>query len=508
MNKEIFINATNEETRIAIQEDGKLVELFVERPEYERMVGDVYKGKVSRVLPGMQAAFIDIGHEQNAFLHFSDVSASYQDYFVDYDEDEKQDTKKRNNKDKVFDVARNLKKGQDILVQIIKEPISTKGCRVTTEIALPGRFVVLVPGNKQIGVSRKILDNKERRRLRTTARQIVPPNFGVIIRTVAENKQEREFRKDLNKLMTTWRKVEKEIKSKDAPALVFKDMAMASSIIRDLFTADIDRVVVDSRKLMSEILTYVKYVAPQLTHKISYFKSKTPIFDEFKIESEIINMGNSRAWLKNGGYVIIEPTEALVSIDVNSGKYIGRKDHETNSLKINMEASREIARQARLRDLGGLIVIDFIDMNEAENRRKVFLELKKEFSKDRSITKIEELSRFGLIEMTRQRVRPSVLLTINDTCPVCEGSGIVPSLNTTVSNIERWIQRYRSSRGDRRIVIHVTPDVFSYLNKGRYSKRLKLMWKYWMKIRLVKDKSLNIGEFKVFDRLDKVKLDI
>jgi len=509
MNKEIFINATNEETRIAIQEDGKLVELFVERPEYERMVGDIYKGKVSRVLPGMQAAFIDIGHEQNAFLHFSDVSASYQDYFIDYEEEEeKQDTRKRGNKDKDFDVARNLKKGQDILVQIIKEPISTKGCRVTTEIALPGRFVVLVPGNKQIGVSRKILDNKERRRLRTTARQIVPPNFGVIIRTVAENKQEKEFRKDLNKLMATWRKVEKEIKSKDAPALVFKDMAMASSIIRDLFTSDIDRVVVDSRKLMSEILTYVKYVAPQLTHKISYFKSKTPIFDEFKIESEIINMGNSRAWLKNGGYLIIEPTEALVSIDVNSGKFIGRKDHETNSLKINMEAAREIARQARLRDLGGLIVIDFIDMNESENRRKVFLELKKEFAKDRSITKIEELSRFGLIEMTRQRVRPSVLLTINDTCPVCEGSGIVPSLNTTVSNIERWIQRYRSSRGDRRIVIHVTPDVFSYLNKGRYSKRLKLMWKYWMKIRLVKDKSLNIGEFKVFDRLDKSKLDI
>ena len=508
MIKEIFINATNEETRIAIQEDGKLVELFVERPEYERMVGDVYKGKVSRVLPGMQAAFIDIGHDQNAFLHFSDVSASYQDYFVDYEEEEKQNTRKTYSKDKEFDVARNLKKGQDILVQIIKEPISTKGCRVTTEIALPGRFVVLVPGKKQIGISRKIIDNKERRRLRSIARQIVPPNFGVIIRTVAEGKQEREFRKDLNKLMATWRKVEKEIKSKDAPALVFKDMAMASSIIRDLFTADIDRVVVDSRKLMSEILTYVKYVAPQLSNKISYFKNKTPIFDEFKIESEIISMGNSRAWLKNGGYLIIEPTEALVSIDVNSGKYIGRKDHETNSLKINIEAARETARQARLRDLGGLIVIDFIDMHEAENRRKVFLELKKEFSKDRSITKIEEISRFGLMEMTRQRVRPSVLLTINDTCPVCDGSGIVPSLNTTVSNIERWIQRYRSSRGDRRIVIHVTPDVFSYLNKGRYSKRMKLMWKYWMKIRLVKDKALNIGEFRVFDRLDKVRLEM
>ena len=265
-------------------------------------------------------------------------------------------------------------------------------------------------------------------------------------------------------------------------------------------------MVVDSRKLMSEILSYVKYVAPQLSHKISYYKSKTPIFDEFNIEREIINMGNSKAWLKNGGYLIIEPTEALVSIDVNSGKFIGRKDHETNSLKINMEAAREIARQARLRDLGGLIVIDFIDMLEASNRRRVYSELKKEFSKDRSITKIEEISRFGLLEMTRQRVRPSVLHSINETCPVCNGSGLVPSINTTVSNIERWIQRYRSSRGDRRIVIHVTPQIFSYLNKGRYSKRLKLMWKYWMKIRLVKDNRLSIGEFQVYDRLNKKKL--
>jgi len=508
MVKEIIINSTNEETRIAILEDNKLVELFVERPEFERMVGDVYKGKISRVLPGMQAAFIDIGHEQNAFLHFSDVSSSYQDYFIDYEEEEKQNSGKSRKKENEFDVAKNLKKGQDILVQIIKEPISTKGCRVTTEIALPGRFVVLVPGKKQVGISRKIQDNKERRRLRDIAKQIVPAHFGTIIRTVAEGKQERVFRKDLNKLMDTWKKVEKEVKTHEAPALVYKDMAMASSIIRDLFTSDVDRVVVDSRKIMNEILSYVKYVAPQLSHKISYYKNKMPIFDEFKIEREIINLGSSKAWLKNGGYLIIEPTEALVSIDVNSGKYIGRKDHESNSLKINLEAAREIARQARLRDLGGLIVIDFIDMLESGNRKRVYSELKKEFSKDRSITKIEEISRFGLLEMTRQRVRPSVLHSINEACPVCKGSGLVPSMNTAVSNIERWIQRYRSSRGDRRIVLHVTPQIYSYLNKGKYSRRLNLMWKYWMKIRLVKDNSLLIGEFKVFDRLDKKQLEI
>jgi len=506
MTKEIIINATNEETRIAILEDSRLVELFVERPEYERMVGDIYKGKVSRVLPGMQAVFIDIGLEQNAFLHFSDVSASYQDYFIDYDEEDAPDNKPKRRRGNDFDVAKNLKKGQDILVQIIKEPINTKGCRVTTELSLPGRFMVLIPGKRNIGISRKIAEQKERRRLKDLARQIIPEHFGVIIRTVAEKKQERELRKDLNKLMTTWKKVEAEIKSKEAPSLVYKDMAMASSIIRDLFTSDVGDVVVDSRKLMREIVSYVKYVAPHLSHKVSYYRDKLSIFDHYKIEQEIEKLGHSKVWLKNGGSLVIEPTEALVSIDVNSGKFIGRKDHDSNSLKINLEACREIARQARLRDFGGLIVIDFIDLQSEENKKKVFMELRKEFAKDRSITKIEKLSRFGLIEMTRQRVRPSVVHTINDSCPVCNGTGLVPTLNTTVSAIERWVQRYRTERGDRRITIRVTPDVFRFMNKGRYDRRLKLMWKYWMKIRLVRDDKLSMGNFEVYDRLNKTKI--
>ncbi len=508
MTKDIVINSTNEETRIAILEDSRLVELFVERPEYERMVGDIYKGKVSRVLPGMQAAFIDIGHEQNAFLHFADVTANYQDYFIDYDEVDSEHKVRKKYKDEEFNVAENLKRGQDILVQIIKEPIGSKGCRVTTNIAIPGRFTVLIPGKSHIGVSRKVSNPKERRRLKQIARQILPENTGLIMRTVAEDKQSQHIRKDLNKLVQTWLKMQKKIRKQEAPTLIYKDMAMASSIIRDLFTPDVDRVVVDSRKTMREIQTYIKYVAPQLLKKLTYYRDGQPIFDAFQIEREIEKMGENKIWLKNGSYIVIEPTEALVSIDVNSGKFIGKRDHESNSLKINLEAAREIGRQARLRDLGGLIVIDFIDLNDAENRHKIFAELRKEFSKDRSITKIEAVSRFGLIEMTRQRVRPSVLHTIKDACPVCNGTGLVPTLNTTVSNIERWIQRYRSRRGDRRITIRVPGDVFRYLNKGRYSRRMKLMWKYWIKIRLVKDDSLNIGEFKVYDRLNKEPIEI
>jgi len=308
--------------------------------------------------------------------------------------------------------------------------------------------------------------------------------------------------------MSTWRKVEKEIKVQEAPALVYKDMAMASSIIRDLFTSDVDDVVVDSRKLMREIVSYVKYVAPHLSHKVSYYKDKLSIFDHYNIEQEIEKLGQSKVWLKNGGSLVIEPTEALVSIDVNSGKFIGRKDHDSNSLKINLEAAREISRQARLRDFGGLIVIDFIDMLSEDNKNKVFMELRKEFAKDRSITKIEKLSRFGLIEMTRQRVRPSVVHTINDSCPVCNGTGLVPTLNTTIVAIERWVQRYRAKRGDRRITIRVTPEVFRHLNKGRYNRRMKLMWKYWMKIRIVRDDKLSLGAFEVYDRLNKSKLSL
>jgi len=506
MTKEIIINATNEETRIAILEDSNLVELFVERPEYERMVGDIYKAKVSRVLPGMQAAFINIGHEQNAFLHFSDVSESYQDYFVDYEQDTDERPKQSKKKNETFDVSKKMKKDQDILVQIIKEPIGSKGCRVTTEIALPGRFVVLIPGETHIGISRKIGNQKEKKRLKNIARQILPKNFGLIVRTVAEGKQEKILKSDLTNLLNTWKKMEQKIKLEAAPTIIYKDMAMASSIIRDLFSTDVDRVVIDSRKLMREVISYLKYVAPQLAHKVYYHKGSKPIFDHFNIETEIEKMGENKVWFKNGGYLIIEPTEALVSIDVNSGKFIGKKDHETNSLKVNLEASREIARQARLRDLGGLIVIDFIDLHYDENKMKVFQELKKEFTKDRSITKIEEISRFGLIEMTRQRVRPSVLHTINDSCPTCNGSGLVPTLSTSVARIERWIQRYRSGKGDRRITIRVPSDIYNYINHGRYSRRLKLMWKYWMKIKLVRDNKLSSGEFSIFDRLNKTPI--
>jgi ribonuclease G len=504
MKKEIIINSTNEETRIAILEDEQLVELFVERPEAERMVGDIYKGKVSRVLPGMQAAFIDIGLSQNAFLHFSDISDATNQFLVELDDEEEDGEHPVKNiplrPQHARQVARNLKKNQDIIVQIMKEPIGSKGPRVTSDISIPGRFAVLVPNQNYVGISKKISHPKEKKRLRTIARQALPKNFGMIIRTQADGKSEKVIMTDINGLLKIWEKIDTQIKEVEAPFLVYKDFGMASSIIRDLFTSDVDHVIIDSRKQMREISSYVKDVAPQLKHKIEYYSKRLPIFEHFKIEDEIIRTMESKVWLKNGAYIVIQQTEAMVAIDVNSGKFIGKKDHELNALKINMEAAREVARQSRLRDLGGIIVIDFIDMENNENRLKLYHELKREFHKDRSITKIEEISRFGIVEMTRQRIRPGVLHTLHEECPNCHGTGLIPSLPTIVAAIERWVQKYRASRGDRRITIRVRSDIFDYLSNGRFSRRLQLMWKYWMNINVVIDDTLNWREFKMYDR--------
>jgi ribonuclease G len=510
MTKEIIINSTNEETRIAITEEGRLMELFVERPEAQRMVGDIYKGKVSRVLPGMQAAFISIGLEQNGFLHFSDVSESTGQFLIDPDEEAERTSnnngKVDRNKNAYFNAAKDLMKNKEIVVQIMKEPIGTKGSRITSQISIPGRFCVLIPNENYIGVSRRISNFKEKKRLKSIARQILPPNFGLIVRTQAEGKSDKVLNKDITSLIKMWDKIHSKIQKSTAPSLVYKDMGMASSIIRDLFTPDVTRVVVDSRKLMREISEYVRDVAPQLKHKIEYYKIKTPIFEQYNIEDEILRSIESKVWIKGGGYIVIEQTEALVSIDVNSGKFIGKKDHETNSLKVNLAAAREIARQARLRDLGGLIVIDFIDMLSNENKMKVYSELKKEFHKDRSITKIEELSRFGLMEMTRQRVRPSVIHSLHEECPQCNGLGLIPTPSTEVSQLERWIQSYRAGKGDRRITIRVAPEIYSYVMSGKFSKRLQLMWKYWIKLKFVKDENLGPREFKVYDRNNKTAL--
>ncbi len=496
MKKEIIINSTNEDTRIALLENGKLVEIFVERPGNERMVGDIYKGRIRRVVKGMQAAFINIGFEQDGFLHFSDMGEEVNQLFADIDEELITNGKKKEDVDPQ-DLLRN---GQEIAVQIIKEPIITKGPRVTTELTLPGRFMVLAPNQDRVGVSRKISSAQERKRLRNLARKIRPKNFGIIIRTVAEGKDESVLRTDLNKLIKTWKKVETELNRANPPKLIFKDLGMASSVIRDLFTNDVERVVVDTRKMYREIHRYLKDVGSDLLKRLEYFRSNKPIFDVFNIEQELQKSLVRKVWMANGGYIIIEQTEALTSIDVNSGRYFGRRDHERNSLKINMEASREIARQLRLRDIGGLIVIDFIDMEREENKFKVQNELKKEFSHDRAISRVSEISRFGLVEMTRQRIRPSLIYNITEPCPLCDGTGLIPTQATVLANIERIIRRYVASEYDRRIIIQASPQTVEYLSRGKMNRRLRLMWKYWIMIETEADAKLRPFDFRILVR--------
>lgn len=475
--KEIVINTTMSETRIAIMENGTLVELYIEHPENERMVGDIYKGKVSKVLPGMMAAFIDIGHKQNAFLHFSDISSP----FVSFGSENNR-AKSGRERRRLADMEVSLKEGQEVMVQITKEPLMTKGARVTTAVTVPGRFVVLVPNENYIGVSKKIDNFREKKRLKRISREILPKNFGLIVRTVAAFKEENILKKDLQNLMSTWRDIEKNAEKKPGPVLLYKDMGMASSIIRDIFTSDINRVVIDNKKLLRSVNAYLKDAAPQLLEKVEYYNLQKPVFEEFNIEKEIIKIVDPKVWLSAGGHIIINPTEAMTTIDINSGKYIGGSNYEINATKVNLQAARELARQLRLRDIGGLIVIDFIDLAEDRNRKRVYYELRNEMKKDRAKSSILHMSEFGLIEMTRQRIRPSLLQTFSDACPYCRGTGSILSKESVASSIESWIRRFRMNKKERRLILRVNLEMKDYLTEGWANHLFKLMWKYWIKI--------------------------
>jgi len=493
MKKEIIINSSISETRIAILEKKKLVELFVEKPESERMVGDIYLGKVVNVVKGMHAAFVKIGQKQDAFLHFSDIGESFYTVssLIDKDPDGQIEKAIPPNRIKV---------GQEILVQIIKEPISTKGSRLTTQISIPGRFCVLVPNSSMVGVSKKIDSVRERRRLRKFARSIRPEGFGIIVRTVAEGRSEAVLKADIMSLIALWKKLEKKLKKMKPPMLVYKDMGMTSSVIRDLFTKDVERLVVDSRKLYREVVTYLKDVARGLVDSVEYYNKNTPIFDFYNIETEIEKSLSRKVWMKSGGTVIFDQTEALAAIDVNSGKFIGRKDHEQNSLKINIEAAKEIARQLRLRDMGGIIVIDFIDMKEERSKKALHDTFKREIMRDRAQANITPISEFGLIEMTRERVRPSLLFTFSETCPTCKGLGRVPSKSTILTKIERWVKRFKASSRDRGVKLVVHPEIKTYLTQGIRSPIRKIMWKQRIKIDLHTDENLDVDDIQFFSK--------
>ena len=496
MKKEIFINESMGETRIAIQEDSQLVEVYVEKQDKHRMVGNVYKGKVENVLPGMQAAFVDVGNELNAFLPFSEIGNN--EYIIE----DSGNKHSRNNNRRHDNIEVDLKKGQEIYVQVIKEPFAGKGPRVTTEVALPGRLLVLVPNADYIGISKKIWDKYERRRLKKIAQQLREGNTGVIIRTVAEGKSEELIENDFNQLMENWNKMEKISARENAPVIVYEDLETASSVVRDLLTPDVEKIIIDSKRLYRKTQRYLEDISPSLLERLELYKLKSPLFESFGIESEIEKLMRPKAWLKSGAYLIIEKTEAMVVVDVNSGRFVGKKLHEENSLKINLEAAREVARQLRLRDLSGLIVIDFIDMRYEENRKKVYHELRKELKKDRAKVAVAPITEFGLLEMTRQRIRLSLLDSMSEECPACHGSGRIISRETLVTRIDHWLRRYKNKHRSLMLRLQLHPENAQYLGGEKKHILRGLMWQNFVHLKIEENVELAQDEFRFFRSKD------
>lgn len=514
MKREILINATPRETRVAILEDDRLVELLVDRPDNNRrIIGDVYLGKVEAVLPGIQAAFVNIGTEKSAFLHASDVLADEGDEDEDpqdkVDDDHDDEPRAGNNGGgggngdrsrgkKIPPIQDILKRGQDIIVQVTKEPISTKGPRVTAQVSLAGRFLVYLPDSARVGVSRKIGAGAERSRLKELVRGMLPEKSGgVIVRTVSEDVTPDMLKRELDSLMSQWRRIKKKTRFVRAPMLLHRETGLTRGLVRDVFSAKVDSLTVDSKQVFNEIVDYLNDIAPDLIPRVKLYEERVPLFDKAEIEEEIRDIFKRRCDLPSGGYLIIEPTEALVSIDVNSGRYTGKKDPEQTVLRTNMEAAAEVARQLRLRDVGGIIVCDFIDMETKANRDRVLQELRNHLSRDRARTKAFAVSDLGLIEMTRQRIRQSHYQNSTEACPTCAGTGRVFTPETIIRRMERSVRRMVVEGRKENLLVKLHPDVAMYVLEQERDLVAKLQKVATFSLELRDDPLLKPDEFKL-----------
>lgn len=446
MYKEIFISIDELENRIAVLENGTLVEIYVAREE--RQIGSIYKGKVANVLPGMQAAFVDIGLERNAFLCKDDLNPLGDDDIEDF---------------KNLSIKDILKVNQETLVQIVKDSIGTKGARVTTSITLPGRYVVLLPTASYIGVSRRIESDEERRRLRQMAERLKPEGCGVIVRTAAENVERENLERDLESLVNLWEKVQTRSKQVRAPAIVHRELTLVYKIIRDIFTEDVDRLIVDSQAEYEKVHELVGMFAPHLQNRVHLHQDRRPLFELHGIEREVEKALKRQVWLESGAYLIIDKTEALTVIDVNTGKFIGRTSLADTILKTNLEAAREIARQIRLRDIGGIVIVDFIDMERHEDKMKVLQAMQEALRRDRTKTHLVGMTELGLVQLTRKRVARDLEDTLREKCPWCQGTGMVPTPETLRIKTLREIKRVAMESKADNILVTVNPRIAMHL---------------------------------------------
>jgi ribonuclease G len=465
MSREIVINATKHESRIAVLDEGQVVELWVERTRHRTIVGNIYKGRVTKVLPGMQSAFVDLGLERDAFLYVSDLIEDFED-FETGGEDELHIDEVSNHRPEAS-ISDLLREGQEIVVQVSKDTIAGKGARITSHITLPGRFLVYMPTVSHIGVSRRIEDEGERARLKEILERIRTAGLGgFIVRTAGEERNEEDFVSDLKYLVDLWEQIRRRAEKSSAPSVIHHDLDLVLRTIRDVLSPEFKSVWVDSVDQYQRIVEFLDHIQPALVARVRLYRRDEPIFEEFGIDSEIAKALKSKVWLKSGGYIVINQTEALVAIDVNTGKYVGKKNLEETVFRTNLEAAKEIVRQIRLRDLGGIIVLDFIDMEEPQNRERLFEALEIEIKKDRSKTKILQISEFGLIEMTRKRVRQSLERSLTQACPYCGGSGRIKSNTTIALEIWRELMKERDFHEGQDVIVRVNPIVYATLHAG------------------------------------------
>ena len=471
MNKEMIISSNGHETRVAILEDDLAAEIFVERERNRGVAGNVYKGRVSKVLPGMQSAFVDIGLERDGFLYVSDV-ISPSDLFDDEDEDDESEKpapggrrgrgESTNQDARIEDL---LKEGQEILVQVAKEPLGTKGARLTSHVTLPGRFLVFMPTVDHIGISRKIASREERGRLRGIVREFREQHSfsgGVIIRTAAQDRSKEDILADLQYFYRIWTDMRQKMETHRAPAAVYREPSLVAKLLRDLLTDDYTAIRIDHPQEHQRIVEFVERIMPALASRVKLYDKDYPIFEEYGVQGELDKALRSKVWLKSGGSIVINQTEALVAIDVNTGRYVGKKTAgrlEDTILKTNLEAVKEIVRQIRLRDLGGIIVLDFIDMEEKKNRQKVFQTVEQELRKDRAPSKPLQVSDFGLVIITRKRVKQSLERVLTEPCPYCSGAGTIKSSSTICYEILSEVKKVGSDMDGPGVLLRVNPDI-------------------------------------------------
>jgi ribonuclease G len=501
IHKEVIINAETLETRVGVLEDGKLEEFNIERTTEERLVGSIFKGKVRNLEDGLKAAFVDIGFEKNAFLHYWDIIPNQFDSGVEIVERE---GNKRRDRPKITqrDIPRVYPPGSDIIVQVTKGPIGTKGPRITTNVVLPGRYLVLLPNSDQSGISRKIENQEERKRLKRILRELsIPDDMGVIMRTAGEGQQTRYFVRDLALLLEEWRGIQERIKAQAMATCVFQEPDLIERTVRDFLTEDVERIVVDSQKAYDRMREMISKISKRSAGKIKYYTDAQPIFDRFSISKQLENAFARQVHLKSGGYIVIDETEALVAIDVNTGRHKGGKDQEQSILRVNLEAAEEICRQLRLRNMGGLIVLDFIDMKSRRDQQQVYTRVKDGLRRDKAKTHILPISQLGLMEMTRQRHSESVRAAVYDDCPYCQGRAKVKSSLTMSVEIQRKLQEILKKRTrdendfELRIVVH--PNVLERLRTEDEKHLIEMEKRYFGKLSFRADPAMHAEQFKI-----------